>query len=847
VQLLNKITTPHDMKKPESLSWLYKLFNTSYFDTWKNISYLYSYPHTGIQHYLTRILRFKNAHILYLVHIMFYHCEEPISYPIMDMLVKKCKYSRSVSLKLFFTLKSYRKYLNKNQIGFYRLIIQRIMECDWYRRDKLRRTPVVEIREMKVIRDETIENSKVKYKLLEDKMVRLRNDTRIGDECEEGMLTGIKDDRSGERMLIGMKDDKSGVYEENGEGMLIGMKDDKSGVYEENGERTLIGMKDDKSGTPEGDGRTNDKVERRAMDGALERRGNIQGAYHGRERGTRTTKIDSKRKTGALRTPQKVNGRKNEHSNECERNDKCKCSYFAHKKRYMLRTRPIIDLNRGSGDLSSIFLFFCSASAFFFSEKILTSLISYEKMFYTSKSFTTIFPKRIGPTLKGCINFLDDLVMISFRLKTLPKNIRQRALEIELEYLNLYLPADLSIPFSGGKKVLNLEIEHSTTLSSAENCPFILTYECARRIKKTKKSFYNDIYLLRQLYALEKTGAENQAIKDKIVEQLMHENPGHAENSGSSATDTEDNAASQSGKLTGNRKRWAEKDTLPFLGKRKNWTDITREVLVKSEFKELRPEVKCVIIKTGNELGPEMIALELLREMKQIIDEEGIRIWLRPYQIYTVFHNAGFVEVISSASSIHEIKKMNDSLVGGKSFLRKFYYETYGTGVDKAINNFLESLVGYSLVTYFLALKDRHNGNILIDNEGHVVHVDFGFVLGLHPGFYCVETAPFKMSSEYIHLLGNRMDEFKKLFVEGFMAIRKHSKRLLQILEICMNNPKYKFIDVGAVECFKSRMKNELNTRELEEYVVGLIDWSLKSMTTGLYDSYQYFSNGYLK
>lgn len=80
-------------------------------------------------------------------------------------------------------------------------------------------------------------------------------------------------------------------------------------------------------------------------------------------------------------------------------------------------------------------------------------------------------------------------------------------------------------------------------------------------------------------------------------------------------------------------------------------------------------------------------------------------------------------------------------------------------------------------------MKDRHNGNILLDREGHLIHIDFGFILSNTPGNIGFEAAPFKLPLEYIEVLGGENGvpfmEFKRLFREGFEAARKHCDRIL--------------------------------------------------------------------
>ena len=87
------------------------------------------------------------------------------------------------------------------------------------------------------------------------------------------------------------------------------------------------------------------------------------------------------------------------------------------------------------------------------------------------------------------------------------------------------------------------------------------------------------------------------------------------------------------------------------------------------------------------------------------------------------------------ALSIDGIKK---KLPTGITTLFEYFVHNYGDVnspiFKEARDNFTESLAAYSLVSYILQIKDRHNANLLIDKEGHIVHIDFGFLLSNAPG-----------------------------------------------------------------------------------------------------------------
>lgn len=152
-------------------------------------------------------------------------------------------------------------------------------------------------------------------------------------------------------------------------------------------------------------------------------------------------------------------------------------------------------------------------------------------------------------------------------------------------------------------------------------------------------------------------------------------------------------------------------------------------------------DLECVMVKGGDDVRQELLAGQLLQEFQLIFQKAKLNLWLRPFQVVVTSSDSGLIEYVKNTVSIDYLKKKFHH-----KLLHVIFREAFEDDLFSAKKNFIESLAAYSLVCYFLQVKDRHNGNLLLDDEGHIIHIDFGFMFSNSPGNISFETSPFKLS-----------------------------------------------------------------------------------------------------
>ncbi|XP_054719481.1 phosphatidylinositol 4-kinase beta-like isoform X2 [Uloborus diversus] len=500
-----------------------------------------------------------------------------------------------------------------------------------------------------------------------------------------------------------------------------------------------------------------------------------------------------------------------------------------------------------------------------------------------------------APRLSAEQDFVQALMSIGLRLQAvLTKELKTQKLQAELSMLNLNLPARVWLPIHSKTTrhlILRIPPQASVVLNSKDKAPYLIYVEIIE-----VDDIHGSVVPPKMINALRQTRSEEnlpdyfgnydfpgvsfsihpaldddadcwtqeddaislqyascQKPKDRDALSQM------SQDSGTSADSREPNFVA-AGDI---RRRLSENINAPkstfkrdpedpsAAALKEPWEEKIRRIRESSPYGHLPNwNLLSAIIKCGDDLRQELMAYQLLATLQKIWETERVPLWVRPYRILVTSEDSGMIEPILNTVSLHQVKKHS------KMSLLEYFLREFGCATSEAFltaqRNFVQSCAAYCLVSYLVQVKDRHNGNILLDGEGHIIHIDFGFILSSSPKNLGFENSPFKLTQEFVDVMGgpgNDMFEyFKILMLQGLVAARKHHERIITLVEIMQASCQLPCFKNGAsaIKALRDRFHMGLTEEQLQLLVDTMVESSMHSLTTKLYDGFQYFTNGIL-
>ena len=255
-----------------------------------------------------------------------------------------------------------------------------------------------------------------------------------------------------------------------------------------------------------------------------------------------------------------------------------------------------------------------------------------------------------------------------------------------------------------------------------------------------------------------------------------------------------------------------------------------------------------VIFKAGDDLRQDKLTLQLFSIMDKVWENEGVPLRLEPYGCVATGPELGMIEVVRHANTVSNIQQEYGGSAAAfkEEPLGEWLEQKCGSGREysESVDVFIHSCAAYCVATYVLGIGDRHNDNIMLQENGRLFHIDFGHFLGNIKKKFGVkrERTPFVLTPDMVYVMGGRESEgfarFIQIACEGYVALRRKASLLINLMALMVSTGIPELRSTKDLQYLRDALVLDMSESEAAAEFESLIYESLKGSKTTQFNWY---------